>query len=179
MELRESETFKNLITAYKGELQACGKYQIYAKQARNEGYMHIGGIFEETSRNELHHAEIWKNVLNGGSMPETSRNLAKAHEDEKKEWSEMYENFAQKAEEEGFKGVARLFREVGEIERHHDYRFEQLTQDILTNHVFCKELEMVWICMNCGNIAFGDCAPIRCPVCGCPQGYYKLNCEDY
>lgn len=84
MELRESETFKNLITAYKGELQACGKYRIYAKQARNEGYMHIGGIFEETSFNEMHHAEIWQNVLNGGRMPETSRNLEEAHDCEKK-----------------------------------------------------------------------------------------------
>ena len=75
--------------------------------------------------------------------------------------------------------IARLFREVAQIERHHDYRFEQLTQDILTNHVFCKDMDRVWICMNCGHLAYGDCAPIRCTVCGYPQGYFRLNCEDY
>lgn len=135
MELRESETFRNLIKAYQGELQASGKYRIYAKQAREEGYMNIADIFEETSGNEERHAELWQNVLNGGQIPETSRNLEKAHEDEKREWSDMYASFAEKAEQEGFKGIARLFREVAQIERHHDYRFEQLTQDILTNHV--------------------------------------------
>ena len=66
MELRESETFRNLIKAYQGELQASGKYRIYAKQAREEGYMNIADIFEETSGNEERHAELWQNVLNGG-----------------------------------------------------------------------------------------------------------------
>ena len=56
MELRESETFRNLIKAYQGELQASGKYRIYAKQAREEGYMNIADIFEETSGNEERHA---------------------------------------------------------------------------------------------------------------------------
>lgn len=78
MELRESETFRNLIKAYQGELQASGKYRIYAKQAREEGYMNIADIFEETSGNEERHAELWQNVLNGGQIPETSRNLEKA-----------------------------------------------------------------------------------------------------
>ncbi len=87
--------------------------------------------------------------------------------------------FCRKSGAGGFKGIARLFREVAQIERHHDYRFEQLTQDILTNHVFCKDMDRVWICMNCGHLAYGDCAPIRCTVCGYPQGYFRLNCEDY
>ena len=178
MELRESETFRNLMKAYEGELKASGKYRVYAKRARIEGYIDIAEIFEETSGNEEQHAEIWLNLLNGGRMPETSRNLENAHEDEKKEWSEMYEDFAQKAEQEGFNGIARLFREVGQIERHHDYRFEQLSRDILTNHVFCKEIDRVWICMNCGHLAYGDCAPVRCSVCGYPQGFFKLNCEE-
>lgn len=63
MELRESETFRNLIKAYQGELQASGKYRIYAKQAREEGYMNIADIFEETSGNEERHAELWQNVI--------------------------------------------------------------------------------------------------------------------
>lgn len=179
MELRESETFRNLKKAYEGELKATGKYRIYAKQARKEGYMNIADIFEETSGNEECHAQLWQNVLNGGQMPETSRNLEKAHEDEKQDWSEMYESFAKTAEQEGFTEIARLFREVAQIERHHDYCFEQLTQDILTNHVFCKDMNRVWVCMNCGHLAYGDCAPVRCAVCGYPQGYFRLNCEDY
>ena len=41
MELRESETFRNLMKAYEGELKASGKYRVYAKRARIEGYIDI------------------------------------------------------------------------------------------------------------------------------------------
>ena len=46
MELRESETFRNLIKAYEGELKASGKYRVYAKRARIDGYIDIAEIFE-------------------------------------------------------------------------------------------------------------------------------------
>ena len=45
--------------------------------------------------------------------------------------------------------------------------------------VFCKEEEEVWVCLNCGYVHFGKCAPEKCPACGYPQGYFALNCENY
>ncbi|WP_418884619.1 rubredoxin-like domain-containing protein [Eisenbergiella porci] len=39
--------------------------------------------------------------------------------------------------------------------------------------------EEVWICLNCGYVICGKCAPERCPACGYPQGYFELNCENY
>ena len=46
MELRESETFRNLIKAYEGEFKAIVKYRVYAKRARIDGYIDIAEIFE-------------------------------------------------------------------------------------------------------------------------------------
>ena len=41
MELQHSQTWKNLQTAFSGELHACAKYKIYALRAREDGYEQI------------------------------------------------------------------------------------------------------------------------------------------
>ena len=78
MELQHSQTWKNLQTAFSGELHACAKYKIYALRAREDGYEQMGNIFDETSRNEQEHAEIWLKHLSGGEVPGTLENLRDA-----------------------------------------------------------------------------------------------------
>ena len=179
MEWKESETYNNLRKAYEGELRSYSTYQIYSKKARSDGYEQIGNVFKETAGNELEHAEIWKKLLNDGSLPDTLDNLRNSSQKEKYEWTIMYYEFAKTAEQEGYHDIAKLFRNVAEIEKHHEYRFKRLEQSIISGTIFCKKKDNVWICLNCGNIYYGECAPKRCPVCSCPQGYYQLNCEKY
>ena len=52
MELKDSQTFKNLQAAFAGESQAHTKYQYFASQAKKDGYVQIQNIFLETSKNE-------------------------------------------------------------------------------------------------------------------------------
>lgn len=179
MEFQRSKTYANLMKAYEGELKASAKYHIYGKQAKKEGFEQISNIFQETSGNESEHAEIWLEFLDGNNERDTYHNLKDAASGEKHEWTSMYRGFAETAEKEGYSEIARLFRGVADIERHHDYRFEQLAENIRRDEVFCKRTEVVWICLNCGNIYHGKCAPENCPVCGYPRGYYELNCENY
>lgn len=42
----------------------------------------------------------------------------------------------------------------------------------------CKAREVVWVCLNCGNLIWDTCAPETCPVCSYPRGYYQVNCEN-
>ena len=63
MELKGSQTEKNLQTAFAGESQARNKYTYYANKARKEGYEQIAAIFEETAGNEKEHAELWFKAL--------------------------------------------------------------------------------------------------------------------
>ena len=49
MELKGSQTEKNLLAAFAGESQARNKYTFFASQARKEGYEQIAAIFEETA----------------------------------------------------------------------------------------------------------------------------------
>lgn len=120
MELQHSQTWKNLQTAFSGELHACAKYKIYALRAREDGYEQMGNIFDETSRNEQEHAEIWLKHLSGGEVPGTLENLRDAAAGEHYEWTEMYAEFARTARCEGFEELAELFTRVGNIEKTHD-----------------------------------------------------------
>ena len=179
MDFKKSETYKNLEKAYDGELLAGTKYRIYSRIANKDGFRQIGNIFEETAKNEQEHAEIWLRMMNEGALPMLDEILNESQMCEKYEWTEMYRDYAETAEKEGFFDIAKLFRNVGEVERHHDFRFRQLAENLRNGAVFCKEEEEVWVCLNCGYVHFGKCAPEKCPACGYPQGYFALNCENY
>jgi rubrerythrin len=179
MDFRESKTFNNLQHALEGELKASTKYSIYGSKAREDGFEQIGDIFDETSHNEKEHAEIWMKIMNNGEIPDTLDNLKDAYSGETYEWTKMYREYAQEAAVEGYQDIADLFEGVAGIERHHDFRFRELAKNIETGEVFCKKNEHLWICMNCGNIIRGKCAPEVCPVCGFPQAYYKLLDDNF
>lgn len=69
---------------------------------------------------------MWYKELHGGAIPTTTENLKEAADGENYEWTDMYEEFAKTAEEEGFNDIARKFRMVGEIEKHHEERYRKL-----------------------------------------------------
>ena len=125
MELKGSKTEANLMAAFAGESQARNKYTYFASKAKKDGYCQIADIFEETANNEKEHAKMWFKELNGGEVPTTTENLKAAADGENYEWTDMYEEFARVAEEEGFDLIAKKFRMVGEIEKHHEERFRK------------------------------------------------------
>lgn len=179
MEFKDSETYANLRKAFDGESKASTKYAIYADKAREDGYEQIGDIFDETSHNEKEHAEVWLKLIHGGEVPETAENLREASSGESYEWTRMYPEFAETARREGFPEIAELFEGVAMIENNHDGRFRLLLANIEEDQVFCKEEEVIWICTNCGNLYYAKCAPEYCPVCGYPQAYYEVYCENF
>ena len=178
-ELKGSKTEQNLMKAFAGESQARNKYTYYASKAKKEGYEQIAAIFEETAGNEKEHAKLWFKYLNGGSVPSTEENLKAAADGENYEWTDMYETFAKEAEEEGFEELAIKFRQVGEIEKHHEERYRKLLKNIDDQVVFSKDEDKIWICRNCGHIVIGKSAPDVCPVCNHPQSYFELKSENY
>ena len=179
MELKGSQTEKNLLAAFAGESQARNKYTYYASKAKKDGYEQIAALFEETANNEKEHAKMWFKELHDGTVPSTKENLLDAAEGENYEWTDMYEEFARVAEEEGFKALAIKFRQVGEIEKHHEERFRKLLKNIEDEVVFSKDDDKIWICRNCGHVVVGKKAPEVCPVCAHPKSYFELKAENY
>ena len=179
MELKGTKTEECLKKAFAGESQAATKYQYYASKAKKDGYEQIGSIFEETSLNEKEHAKIWFKLLHNNEMPETTENLKDAAAGENSEWTDMYEEFAKTAEEEGFTKIAFLFREVGKIEKEHEARYKKLLENIEEGIVFSRDDERIWKCRNCGHIVIGKYAPEVCPVCAHPKSFFEIKAENY
>ncbi len=179
MELKGSQTEKNLMTAFAGESQARNKYTYYASQAKKDGYEQIAAIFEETAGNEKEHAKLWFKLLHGGKVPTTMDNLKDAAEGENYEWTDMYKSFSETAKEEGFDDIAELFKMVGDIEKHHEERYLTLLKKVEDNLVFETEEETIWICRNCGHVYRSKEALEVCPVCKHGKAYQEKRATNY
>ena len=179
MELKGSKTEQKLMTPFAGESQARNKYTYYASKAKKDGYEQIAAIFEETAANEKEHAKMWFKELHGGAIPGTIENLYDAAAGENYEWTDMYDEFAKTAKEEGFDRIAFLFESVAAIEKEHEERYRKLIENIEGGLVFSRDGDRIWKCRNCGHIVIGQMAPEMCPVCAHPKAYFEIKAENY
>ena len=190
MNLRGSQTEKNLLTAFSGESQARNRYTYFASIAEKEGYRQIEAIFLETAGNEKEHAEIFFKYLEGGELEidasfpagkigTTTTNLLAAAEGEKTEWSKIYFDFEKIAREEGFSEITNSFKEIAEVERYHERRFRKLLENVKSGNVFKKQKQVKWKCRNCGYVHVGKDAPKICPACRHKRDYYEIWMENY
>lgn len=178
-DLKGTKTEKNLEAAFAGESQARNKYDYFASKAKKDGYEQIAAIFQETALNEKEHAKMWFKLLQGGSIHDTADNLRQAAEGENYEWTEMYKEFAEVADEEGFTEIAAQFRGVAAIEKEHDERYQKLLANLESGEVFVKKDAVTWQCRNCGYVVTAEKAPEVCPVCAHPQAYFEVRKTNY
>ena len=172
-----TQTEKNLAAAFAGESQARNKYTYFASVAKKEGYEQISALFLKTADNEKEHAKLWLKELKG--IGNTQENLADAADGENYEWTDMYAEFAETAEKEGFPELAAKFRLVAKIEKEHELRYRALLANVENGEVFAKPETTVWECRNCGHIYTGNNAPEVCPTCAHPKAYFEVNAKNY
>ncbi len=188
--LKGTKTERNLLVSFAGESQARNRYTYYASVAKKEGYEQIAAIFLESAENEKEHAKLFFKLLEGGEVQVTEtfpagvisttlENLKAAAEGEKHEHTIMYPEFAKIAEEEGFKDIALLFRNVAKVEVQHEARYRKLVENIEKNKVFAKEEATKWKCRNCGFVHEGKEAPEKCPACQHPKAYFEMKETNY
>ena len=190
MELKSSQTEKNLMAAFAGESQARNRYTYFASRAKKDGFVQISRIFQETADQEKEHAERLFKFMSGGeteitgSFPsgvigETRENLKAGAAGENYEWTEMYPGFAKIAREEGFNEIAAVFSAIAVAEKQHEKRYLALAKNIEDGMVFKKDAPVVWRCLNCGYLHEGPEAPGKCPACAHPQSYFELLGENW
>ncbi len=190
MDLKGTQTEKNLLIAFSGESQARNRYTYFSSQARKEGFMQISAIFEETANQEKEHAKRLFNFLQGGEVEITAEfpagvigstleNLKAAAAGEHYENTEMYPDFAKTAEKEGFKEIAEVFRNIAVAEKRHEDRYLALAKNITEGLVFKRPEPVRWICRNCGYVHEGTEPPESCPACAHPPAYFELEAANY
>lgn len=190
MSIKGTKTEQNLLKAFAGESQAKNRYTFFAKQAKKEGYEQIANVFAVTAAQEEQHAKVFFRYLEGGMLEITAtypagiigttpENLKAAAEGENEEWSDLYPEFANIADQEGFPKVAESFRQISKSEKEHERRFRKHLENIEKDIVFEKEEKVTWYCRNCGYVHTGKKAMEMCPACAHPKAHFELRAENY
>lgn len=194
VDLKNSETLKNLMRAFAGESQARNRYTFAADLCRQQKLQVLADVFTFTAGQEKEHAEIFYNHMKAlagetvqidGGYPVDLTNdplqlLRRAQHNEFEEFNPVYPSFADTAQAEGFPEVARSFRLIAEIERSHGSRFAYLADLLERQQLFQAPARTAWMCLNCGYIHEGPQAPKTCPVCQHDQGWYiRLDMAPY
>ena len=192
------KTIENLTKAFIGESQARNRYNFYSKVAKKAGFEQIAEIFLITADNErLHAKRLFEHInelkkKNGEKLDEIVveavaptifgdkiENLKAAIAGEHYENSEMYPRMEKEALTEGHPEIAKLFKEVGEVEKAHEARYRKLLANVENGEVFKKPEVKRWKCANCGYIHEGTDAPEVCPACSHPQAHFEVFVETY
>ena len=190
VKFRESRTAKNLLISFSAETQARTRYNFFANRARDEGYIQIARLFDETADQECEHALRFFKFFNGGELEiswtfpagvilDTHANLLSAADLERYVHSVMYPGFARIAEEEGFQRAADTLNAISVSERQHEKLYRGLAANLKTDRAFNRDEERAWRCLSCGYIHTGTEAPDKCPACVKPRGYFELLCENW
>ena len=188
--IKGTKTEHNLLASFAGESQARSRYTLFAQKALEEGYQQIAAVFMETAEQELSHAKQFFSLLEGGTVEikagypagmvgTTLENLAAAAAGEREEWSDLYENFAKVAEEEGFPKIAQLYKLIAKVEVMHEQRYIALMERVKNGEVFSQEEPVEWMCRRCGYTVKSKSAPKRCPVCGMDQSWFERKANNY
>jgi rubrerythrin len=188
--IKGTKTEKNLLASFAGESQARNRYTYFASAARKEGHEQIANIFIETAENEKEHAKVFFKYLEGGDVQITASypagvikdaksNLEEAAAGENLEWTTLYADFAKTAKDEGFDEIAKSFEQIAKVEKFHEARYRKLVNNIAQKEVFKKKESVQWHCINCGYVFEGPEAPMQCPACKHPQGYYEVLAQNY
>ena len=191
-------TIQNLTKAFIGESQARNRYTFYSKTAQKEGFEQIAEIFLLTADNEREHAKWLFRLINElkqksdenydelnveaaapTALGTTVDNLKAAIAGEHYENTQMYPEFADTAEKEGFPEIAERLRAISKAEVHHEERYRKLLKEVENNTVFKKEQKVYWVCRKCGYIHEGEEPPEKCPSCDHEAKHFEIKCEVY
>ena len=173
MKFENSETIKNLRTAFLAESGAMNEYNFFATQAKKEDLQEIAKTLGVFALNEKAHAEVWFKLYHGISC--TADNLGSSIDLENYERTVMYKEFRETAEKEGFNDIAELFAKVAEIEGAHEKTYLNLKKKLCSDKMFDGgKADTTWKCLNCGHIHVGKNPPESCPVCSHPKGFFTI-----
>ena len=79
------------------------------------------------------------------------------------------------ADKEGFKDIAKAFRNIASVEKEHEERFKTLAKLVESKTYFKRSETYSWKCRNCGYVVRSNLAPKACPVCFKPQGWFEIK----
>lgn len=122
-------TRMNVEAALAGEALAALRYQLFAEQARRDGYPEIAALFSSTGTQERkeHFRELATEL---GLVQTTHENLRVALHGEIAEHRSLYPRFAAEAREDGEDAVADRFEELEADEHRHSVLLREQLENL-------------------------------------------------
>ncbi len=190
MKLKDSKTILNLARAYAGECQARTRYEFVEYGFRYNGYEAIAQIIDKIAYQEFNHARMLYTAIQDAEVKQVNNlevcagfpfkekwdletNLKLLAEDENDE-AEIYAEFTEIANEEGFSEIAELFENIRAVEIRHRDVFLELYEKFKKEMLYKSEVDELWYCPNCGYVGKGKTAWEVCPLCEAKQGVCEL-----
>jgi rubrerythrin len=188
--LTGSKTEENLAKAWYLETANIRLYEIFAKQAKKDGFEQISAIFIEVAEQKRSHTKTIYRFFQDSNVEAVSTFSSKkfdniidclraASELELHETTILFEEFERIAWEEGFKQIATKFKLFRRIKQFYHERFTTLLSNIEEGKVFKRDKKVKWICRKCGLIYESERALKNCPGCEHPQAYFEILAENY
>ncbi len=137
MDIRGTQTEKNLVLAYVGKAETSCRYRLCAERARADGEATAAELFDEMAREDLEYARSFLAFCQGetvsismtirvADVQETSENLRAAVNTLHELWTEKYPKFAEDARSEGLDELANHFQNVAFSGRQQELKFMQM-----------------------------------------------------
>jgi rubrerythrin len=158
----------NLAAAFAGESQANRKYLAFAKVAEREGLGQVARLFRAAAEAETVHAHNHLKVM--GVVGKTADNLQAAVAGETYEFTKMYPEFIQIADQEKNGAARTSFDHANRVEKIHAALYEKAARSVAAG----KDLAEgpIFVCQVCGNTVEGS-PPGQCPICGSAKIQFK------
>jgi rubrerythrin len=116
------ETRRDLQVALQKEAYSVLKYRAFAENARKNGKVTLAALLEETAKFEEQH--FFAEAKMYGLVGEDWNNLANAIVSEYNDYTDNYVKLAERAEENGDKQIATMYREIAADEEKHHKNFK-------------------------------------------------------
>ncbi len=193
MELKDSETLKNLTRSFSAECQDGAKYQYMADEATQQKLSQVATVLKGLATNEMAHAKVFydyisQNVDVENVMVEIKATYPMGHaplvemlkikaETEKRQAETVYPAFAKIAQKEGFEDVYNYFVNIAKIEANHAMILMELYDKLSNNTLYSSNESTLYKCTNCGYSEKLKKAWKKCPLCSKNQGMIKINLD--
>lgn len=172
-----------------GELTAIAKYKKYAEIALKAGFKGVARLFRALAFAETFHVKNHQRALGESYTIEPKPELKDgienilmdAEKGETWEYKEMYPDFIsqlpKKPTEDQPKLAKLSFEWARDVEKTHSELIEKVLEIVKSG---CDiENERIWVCVACGNIAFGQLPKGSCPICKHDLMFYKEIMEEF
>ncbi len=163
-EIKNAKIQKYLNEVFKNEAMAHIRYQFFADDAREKGFIGIEKLFRALSKSAFYHAKNYFNVLN--NLQGIGHNLKTSRQIEKSDMEELFSKYLPYATKARLSLAQYSFGEAYGAKNN----YSGLLPEAIKAYAAGKDIEPVtyYVCTTCGNTGRLNGELEHCPICGAP-----------